>query len=151
MKRTKIAFADPTDPNEESEVKTRIPVWLYPSTLEAIDRASEKINCKSRSDYLERAATFYAGYVSGQDAFAYLPPALSAAIRGCIQDTENRIARLLFKMAVELDMVMNVLAYGMEIDDDKLQSLRGRCVQNVRKTSGAITFDDAVRYQRGGK
>ena len=147
MKRNKPLSLEPNSP---SEIKTRIPVWLYPSTLEAIDRAAETADCKSRSEYLERAALFYAGYVSGQDAIAYLPPALVSALRGTVQDTDNRICRLLFKLAVELDMVMNVLAAGMEISDDALQSLRGRCVQNVKKTNGSVTLDKAVEYQRGG-
>ena len=133
----------------QNETKTRIPAWLYPSTLEIMDGMLEKSRCKSRSEYLEKAALFYAGYVSGQEACAYLPPALVSAIRGAVQDPENRIARLLFKQAVELDMTMNVLAAAMEIDEETRRSLRGRCVQNVRKTGGAVTFDDAVRYQRG--
>ena len=58
------------EPNTPAEVKTRIPVWLYPSTLEVMDRAMKIANCKSRSEYLEKAALFYAGYVSGQDAAA---------------------------------------------------------------------------------
>ena len=126
-----------------------IPVWLYPSTLEVMDRAAETAGCKSRSEYLEKAALFYAGYVSGQDATAYLPPALASVLRGTVQDTENRICRLLFKLAVEQDMVMNVLAAGMEIPDEQLRALRGRCIQDVKKTSGSISLDDAVRYQRG--
>lgn len=137
------------DPNQADEIKTRIPVWLYPSTLEVVDHAVENNNLKSRSDYLERAALFYAGYISGQDACAYLPPALVTAVRGAVQDTENRIARLLFKLAVEVDMMMNVLAAGMEISDESLKNLRGKCVQNVKKTSGNITFEDAVQYQQG--
>ena len=149
MKKNRVALADPFDANDESETKTRIPVWLYPSTLEAMDRVAESINCKSRSDFLERAAQFYVGYITEQDACAYLPPALATAIRGMVQDTENRIARLLFKNAVELDMVMNVLAAGMEISDDTLKSLRARCIQNVKKTGGTVKFDDAVKYQRG--
>ena len=64
--------------------------------------------------------------------------------------TENRISRLLFKLAVEQDMVMNVLAAGMEIPDEQLKALPGRCVQDVKKTSGSISLDDAVCYQRGG-
>lgn len=133
----------------EENGQLTIPVWLYPSTLEAMDRVAESINCKSRSDFLERAAQFYVGYITEQDACAYLPPALATAIRGTVQDTENRIARLLFKNAVELDMVMNVLAAGMEISDDTLKSLRARCIQNVKKTGGTVKFDDAVKYQRG--
>ncbi len=36
----------------DEEIKTRIPVWLYPSTLEVMDRAAETTNCKSRSEFL---------------------------------------------------------------------------------------------------
>ena len=73
-----------------------------------------------------------------------------SAIRGTVQDSENCVCRLLFKLAVEQDMVMNVLAAGMEIPDEQLKALRGRGVQNVKKTGGSVTLDDAVRYQNGG-
>ncbi|MGI5933634.1 MAG: hypothetical protein ACOX7A_02380 [Lawsonibacter sp.] len=123
----------------------------YPSTLEVVDRAAETANCKSRSEYLERAALFYAGYISGQDATAYLPPALSKVMRGIVRDTENRICRMLFKLAVELDMVMNLLAAAMEIPEARLRELRVRCIENVKKTNGSITMEDAVAYQNGDK
>ena len=139
----------PTKQNGSAEIKTRIPVWLYPSTLEAVDQTMQAGNCKSRSEFLEKAAQFYAGYLSGQEAIAYLPPALASVMRGTIQDTENRICRLLFKLAVELDMVMNVLAAGMEIDPEQLEKLRGRCVQNVKSTRGSVTLESAVEYQAG--
>ena len=58
--------------------------------------------------------------------------------------------RLLFKLMVEQGMVMNVLVAGMEIPDEQLRALRGRYVQDVKKISGSISLDDAVRYQRGG-
>ena len=131
------------------EVKTRIPLWLYPSTLQVIDGALERSNCKSRSEFLERAALFYAGYISGEDACAYLPPALVKAMRGTIQDTESRICRLLFKLAVETDMMMNVLAAAIEVEPEQLKSLRGRCVQDVKKTNGSVTLDKAAEYQKG--
>ena len=147
MKKAKLLFGE-NEPREE--IKTRIPVWLYPSTLEVIDRAAETVNCKSRSEYLERAALFYAGYISGQDATAYLPPALSKVMRGIVRDTENRICRLLFKLAVELDMVMNLLAAAMEIPEARLRELRVHCIENVKKTNGSITMEDAVDYRDGG-
>lgn len=94
-------------------------------------------------------ATDYAGYVSGKEATAYLPPALVAAMRGTVQDSENRIARLLFKLAVEVNMMMNVLAAGMEISDEDLKTLRARSVREVKQTNGRISFKDAIDYQRG--
>lgn len=130
--------------------KQRIPVWLYPDTLRAIDNAMEQANCKSRSEFLENAARMYAGYISANNALTYLPPVLMSAIRGAVQDSENRIARLLFKQAVELDMVMNVVAGAMRVDEDTVKQLRATCIENVKKTGGAVTFDAAVKYQRGG-
>ena len=121
-----------------------------PETQQLVKEMCLRDNCCTQNEFIEKAIRFYAGYISGQEATAYLPPALASVLRGTVQDTENRICRLLFKLAVELDMVMNVLAAGMEISDDALRSLRGRCVQNVKKTSGSVTLDKAVEYQRGG-
>ena len=146
MKKTKLLFAD-NEPREE--IKTRIPVWLYPSTLEVVDRAAETANCKSRSEYLERAALFYAGYISGQDATAYLPPALSKVMRGIVRDTENRICRMLFKLAVEEALMGNLVAAGMDVALDTLRKTRVRCVKEVRETNGEIDMDDALAYQKG--
>lgn len=129
------------------ETKTRIPVWLYPSTLEAVNRGMEAGNCKSRSEFLENAAQFYAGYISAQDAAAYLPQALVSAIRATVQVSEDRICRLLFKLAVEMDMMMSVLAAGMEIPAEQLERLRSQRVRNVKRTSGSISLDSAVERQ----
>ena len=67
-----------------------------------------------------------------------------------MQGSENHICRLLFKLAVEMDMMMNVLAAAMEIPEEQLRELRGRCIQEVKKTHGMISLDDAVEYQNGG-
>lgn len=71
------------------ETKTRIPVWLYPSTIQTIDKMMPMDNCKSRSEFLEKAALFYAGYVSGRDAAAFLPTALVSAMRATVQECSS--------------------------------------------------------------
>ena len=130
--------------------KIKFALRISPETQQLVKEMCLRDNCRTQNEFIERAIRFYAGYVSGQEATAYLPPALASVLRGTVQDTENRICRLLFKLAVEQDMVMNVLAAGMEIPDEQLKALRGRCVQDVKKTGGSISLDDAVRYQRGG-
>ena len=122
---------------------------MYPSTLAVMDSALEKGNCKSRSEFLEQAALFYAGYLSGEDACDYLPPALVSALRGTLQDSENRTARLLFKLAVEVSIMMNVLASELEINESDLEKLRARCVREVKRTNSSVSFQEAVRYQKG--
>ena len=104
---------------------------------------------ESQNEFIEKAIRFYAGYVSSGEAIDYLPPALVAALRGTVEDSEHRIARLLFKLAVETSMMMNVLAAGMEISEEDLRQLRARCVREVKQTNGNISLKDAVKYQKG--
>jgi len=74
---------------------------MSPETQQLVKEICPRDNCKTQSEFIERAIRFYAGYISGQEATAYLPPALTAVLCGTVQDTENRICRLLFKLAVE--------------------------------------------------
>lgn len=90
-------------------------------------------------------------YDYGKYGRQHLPPALVAAMRGTIHDSEQHIASLLFKLAVEMDMVMNIMAADRGLTAEDLRTLRGRCVQEVRETHGRISFQDALSYQKGGR
>lgn len=129
--------------------KIKFALRMAPETQQLVKEMCPRDNCQSQNEFIEKAIRFYAGYVSAQEAAAYLPPALVSAVRSTIQLSESRICRLLFKLAVEMDMTMNILAAGMDIPEEQLQELRGHCVQNVKKTSGSISLDKAVAFQNG--
>ena len=135
--------------NNTMSDKVRLHLRLTPETHRLIGEYAQKDNCTTLNEFVEHAVEFYVGYLSAEDCLRFLPPSLAAAVRGTIQDTENHICRLLFKLAVELDMMMNVLASELDVDPEVLAQMRGRCIQEVKKTIGCITFADAVRYQRG--
>lgn len=128
--------------------KTRIPLWVYPSTLEEVDRFQGQDNCKTRSEFIEKAVQFYCGYLKTEEKNVYLPVAVSSAIEGRLGGAENRISRLLFKLAVETSIMMNILAGKLEVDDVDLEKLRGKCIEEVKRSNGSITFDEVLRYQR---
>lgn len=129
--------------------KIKFALRISPETQQLVKDLCPRDNCQSQNEFIEKAIRFYAGYVSGQEATAYLPPSLVAALRGTLQDSEGRTARLLFKLAVEISMMMNVLAAGMEISEEDLKKLRARCVADVKKSNGSISLTDAVRFQKG--
>lgn len=132
-----------------AEEKVRFQMRIDPDTDRKIKAAMPLANCRSQNEFVKNALRFYCDYLNASDCAAVAPMYLSA-IRGTVQDAENRIARLLFKLAVEQDMMMNVMAAGMEISEETLQDLRGHCVRNVKKTNGAVTLDKAVEFQNGG-
>ena len=129
--------------------KVRFQMRISPETDQKIVAAMKLANSQSKNEFVENALIFYCGYLSAKNSDDFLPPALVSAMRGTVQDSENRIARLLFKMTVELSMMMNVLAVGMEINADDLDRLRGQCVRDVKKSNGNITFKDTVAFQNG--
>lgn len=131
------------------ETKNRIPLWLYPSTIESMDALLEKDNCKSRSEFIEKAIRFYSGYISAEDGMKFLPIAITSAMSGIISTSENRMARLIFKLAVEMSMMMNILASTAEVDESTLRRLRGKCVSDVKKSIGSVTFEDVTKFQKG--
>ncbi|WP_300750108.1 hypothetical protein [uncultured Oscillibacter sp.] len=130
--------------------KIKFALRMSPETQRLVKEMYPRDNCRTQNEFIEKAIRFYSGCVSGQDACEFLPAALTDALRSTVHDSEGRVCRLLFKLAVELDMVMNVLAAGMEIPQEDLDRLRGRCVREVKSTNGSVTLKDAVDYQRGG-
>lgn len=132
-----------------NENKQKFALWIHPETQDMVKKIYKSDNCKSRSEFIEKAVRFYCGYIFAQNAVQILPTAITSAVSGAVQSSENRMARLLFKLAVEMSMMMNVVAAGADLDDINLKRLRGKCVEDVKKSIGAINFDEVLRFQRG--
>ena len=94
--------------------KERTAVWLYPETMERLDGWLNQDNCKSRSEFIEKALCFYMGYLGTEDTSSYLSKALLSSMEGTLQKTENRVASNLFRLSVEISMMMHLLATTLE-------------------------------------
>ena len=132
----------------EKEVKRRFQLWLKPSVLQMADDLYEKDNCGSRSEFIEKAIQFYAGYLYGESAGDYLPKILISTLKGILNESDNRISRELFKLAVEQAITMNVVAATCNISREQLEKLRGTCVSQVKRSNGAYSFEDALDFQK---
>lgn len=128
-----------------TEEKVKFLMRIDPDTDKKIKAAMPNANCRSQNEFVEQALRFYCSYLTTQDTTEFLPPIFLEAMRGTLQCSEDRIARLLFKLTVEIGMMMHVLAAGLEIDASQLDALRWRCVQEVKKTNGSITFKDTLK------
>ena len=132
-----------------TEEKTRIHTRISPETEQKITAAMPLSNCRSQNEFVEKALQFYCEHLTAQDTFSALPPVLLSAIRATVKASEDRICRLLFKLAVEEALMGNLVAAGMDVALDTLRKTRVRCVKEVRETNGEIDMDDALAYQKG--
>ena len=129
--------------------KIKFALRIMPETQQLVKDIYSLDNCQNQSEFIEKAIHFYAGYVASKNGTEFLAPVLVSALQGTVTNAENHIARLLFKLAVETNMMMNVLASEVDVSPEVLERLRGRCIQEVKKTGGAVTFADAMKYQKG--
>lgn len=131
-----------------SEHKEKKSYYFGPKTIKRIDDKYIDDNCATRSEFVERAVNFYCGYLDAKSADAYLPCVLASTLEGHLNLFADRAGRMLFKTAVELDMVMNIIAADTDIDYQTLDKLRGKSVRDVKATNGQIGFKEALKFQK---
>ena len=123
-------------------------IWLRPSVIRRMDAWMEEANCRSRSEFIEKAVRFYMGYLGTEDTCEYLSDALVAALRGIVADSANRTNSLLFKCAVEQGIMAHTIAAHFRDTMEDRRALRGYVVDEVKRTNGQIRFEDAQDVQR---
>lgn len=132
----------------EEKVKKKTTFWLPPDMIDRMDGWLKADNCRSRNEFVEKALRFYMGYLGTEDNTAYLSKAILTAIQGTLDDNNNRLCRIIFKWAVELNMMCHTIAAHFRIDDIYTRELRGFAVDEVKRTNGQVSFEDAVQHQR---
>ena len=129
------------------EDKRKFALWLHPETLEQVETAYKKDDCRSKSEFIEKAVRFYLSYLAAEDDSSLLPNAFLSSMKSIVSESDNRISRLLFKLAVEMAVMSNILAAMDDVDDVTLSRLRGECVKAVKQINGAFTMENAVKWQ----
>lgn len=129
-------------------MKKKYAFWLTPEAKDEIEQLYIEDNCANQSEFVEKALLFYCGYVRTRGDHSYLPRILSDELEGTVGVMANRIGRLLFKQSVELGILSHIIAADTDVDQITLKRLRGRCVDDVKRTNGQIQFKDILQFQK---
>ena len=130
----------------DKKTDNRFPLRLDDLTRWKIESWYKQDNCQSRNEFVVKAVNFYADFLAGQ-VNGVLPTAIQSAIDGRPGMFEDRLARLLYKLSVEMDMGMSAVLDCVWVDTDYLRKLRADSVKNVKATNGLLTFEQKVREQ----
>lgn len=128
----------------DSKNDNRFPLRLDDVTRWKIESWYKQDDCQSRNESVVKAVNFYADFLAGQ-VNGVLPAAIQSAIDGQLGMFEDRLARLFYKLAVEMDMGMSAILDCIQLDADYLRKLRSDSVKNVKATNGLLTFEQKVR------
>ena len=130
----------------DSKNDNRFPLRLDDVTRWKIESWYKQDDRQSRNEFVVKAVNFYADFLSGQ-VNGVLPAAIQSAIDGRLGMFEDRLARLFYKLAVEMDMGMSAILDCIQLDADYLRKLRSDSVKNVKATNGLLTFEQKAREQ----
>ena len=128
--------------------KTKFSIRVDTQLLALADAYIRDSTVQNRTELIEDALRFYLGFLTSKKGEDYLLQSLSSVMTGTVQDSENRLARMDFKLAVELSKLSHVIAYTHEVDEDALHKLHLKCVEEVKRINGAIDFESAYKYQK---
>lgn len=128
--------------------KYKFALWLYPETLEKVKELYRKDDCISKSEFIEKAVRFYIGYLTAEDKANYLPNMFLSNMRSIVSESDTRQNRMMFKLAVEMALMMNIMAWQFDVDEITLERLRGECVKEVKRLNGNFSYEDALRWQK---
>lgn len=125
----------------------RIGLYISDELLDLCDRNIGRDDSRSRSEFVCNAIEFYIASLDKEMVEGFLSPALEAVISARVKDTENRLARVVFKQSVELAMLIHILSAVYQINSERIDGLRQMCSDKVSALGGKYTFEDIVRYQ----
>ena len=128
--------------------KERATIWFTPSVKAKIEEHYRADNCRSQSEFIEKAVEFYLGYLNTQNATAFLPGVIATVLNGALDNFGQRIGAQLYKVAIEQNMCNHLLAEDTDMDARDYQLLRGRRVREVQGTNGRISFKEVLDFQK---
>lgn len=131
----------------EEKGKVRKGFYIEEGVLEQIDSLLQQVNVKSRNEFLNQALKFYIGYLTSEKIENYMLSTISSVMHATVKDSENRMARAMYKLAVETSKLSHVIAYSHGVDEEALRKLQAKCTDEVKRINGAVTFEDAYRFQ----
>ena len=115
-------------------------------TAAKIERWYQKDNCRSKNEFIEKAVNCYADMLAAGESTT-LPRAVQSAIDSRLKLFEDRIASLLYKQAVEMDMdmAMSILLQSLNVSEEVLRQERAKSIAAVKRTNGQLRLEQKLR------
>lgn len=117
-----------------SENKDRLNFRMKPETAEKLEHWYKADHCRSKNEFVEKAVNFYADALAAENSTT-LPMAIQTAIDGRLKLLEDRMASILYKQTVEMDMAISILLQSVNVDESVLRQERAKSIAAVKHTN----------------
>lgn len=134
-------------PNPEGKIK--FPLWIYPTTHQLVKNNYRKDNCRTMSQFIEKAIQYYVGKINAEDDTSYLPNAFLSNLKNVVMESEKRQKRELEFLAIEIALIETIMAATNGVSKETVDRLRGDCEKMLRKYHGRLKYEHIADWQNG--
>ena len=127
------------------EDKTRISLYLDKDFVKMIDENIKKYGFSSRSDFFKIAGENLVADRTLQENATAISRKLSFEIKKNGEANSKRISQGFFRYAVQLEMIMRVLAKALGNSDTDIDEIRKDSIRNVYRTKGRVDMEEILR------
>ncbi len=127
----------------DSENMQRISLYLDKGLVKRADKFAKEQGFSSRNELFTRAVESLMADNALQDNDV-LGDKLAEAVLKLSEDNAKAISKGLFRYAVQLEMVMRVLAELSEYTPEQIEKMRREAINNVRRTRGKVKLEDIL-------
>lgn len=127
-----------------SRNENRLNFRMMDETATKIERWYQADNCRSKNEFIEKAVNCYTDILAAGESTT-LPRAVQSAIDSRLKLFEDRMASLLYKQAVEMDMMTSLVLQSLNVSEEVLRQERAKSIAVVKKTNGQLRMEQKLR------
>lgn len=129
----------------DSEDKQRVSLYLDRETVKTVDLFIKKQGYRSRNEFFETAAENLIADSALKTSDDIISSKLAKALEKVSEDNAKAISKGLFRYAVQLEMLMRIIAQMNSFTEEELEEMRREAVNNVRGTRGKVRLDEIIK------
>lgn len=128
----------------DSENKQRISLYLDKDLVKNADKFLKDYGFKSRNEFYSYAVENFIADELLKENKSVISNKLSKAIAECSEDNAKAISKGLFRYAVQLELLMRMIAEQFDYHKDEIENMRREAINNVRRTRGKVNLSDII-------
>ena len=114
----------------DSENKQRVSLYLDKKTVKTVDTFIKKHGFHSRNEFFEKAAENLIADEAIKAGGDVMSEKLAKAVENVSEDNAKAISKGMFRYAVQLEMLMRVIAKANHFTDDELEDNYRSCLRS---------------------
>ena len=135
--------------NINENAREKVTIYLSKSLIALCDKGKNLKQAPTRTAFIEEAIKMYTTWLDGKNYTRFISPAYQSIVEGIVNNASRKISNNIFKLSVEVSMLMHAIAYAYSMEDADLEAMRIECINEVKELSGTLNFEEIVDIANG--